>query len=75
MQFSTVKTERCFTDGDGPAVFQQCALKWVLPHENYLDDYGKYETTRGNGHCDMSNPPSFYDKICKSFHEKINNLR
>ena len=56
-------------------MFQKCALKWVSPHENEKDIYDKYEYVDGNGRCSFSDPPSAQDKVCKSFHAKIAELK
>ena len=69
------KNERCFTDGNGPDVFQKCALEWISPDETGKDPYNRYEYTDGHGRCSRHNPPSAHDKVCKSFHEKIAELK
>ena len=69
------RQQRCFTDGNGPDVFQKCALRWVQPHQKTLDEYGQYQNTEGNGRCSKLPPPSVQDKVCKSFHDKIAELR
>ena len=56
-------------------MFQKCALKWVSPHQKTMDDYGQYDNIQGNGRCVTHPPPSAQDKVCKSFHEKIDELR
>ena len=68
--------EKCFTDGNGPDVFKKCSKIWVHPDlSKYKDDYDRYDQTQGHGACDFSPPPSAHDEVCKSFHEKIKELR
>ena len=40
----TEGSRRCFTDENGPEVFQQCATQWVGPGFQEKDNYGKYKT-------------------------------
>ena len=69
-------SERCFTDGNGPEVFKQCAKEWVSPDRiSSKDDYGQYEDTDGHGRCSQETPPSALDELCKTFHEKIKELQ
>ena len=67
--------DRCFTDGNGPDVFQKCTTHWVHPDMRTKDDYDRYDQTQGHGACDFTAPPSAHNKVCKSFHEKIKELR
>ena len=55
-------------------MFQKCALKWVSPHQKTKDEYGQYDNFEGSD-CSMQPPPSAQDEVCKSFHEKIAELR
>ena len=71
MQFQNRK--RCFTDGNGPEVFQQCAPEWVDRRTNTTDKYGKYVRVQRN--CLRGPPPSTSDQICKTFHERIKRIR
>eukprot|EP00091_Calanus_sinicus_P018816 TRINITY_DN4424_c0_g1_i1.p1 TRINITY_DN4424_c0_g1~~TRINITY_DN4424_c0_g1_i1.p1 ORF type:complete len:190 (-),score=22.94 TRINITY_DN4424_c0_g1_i1:2-571(-) len=68
------KKGRCFTDGNGPDVFQQCAMKWVSPNNQEKDEYGMYPNTEGNGKCSMGPTPSANDNVCKTFHEELKNI-
>ena len=63
--------DKCFTDGNGPVVFQKCAPEWVSdpPRKN---DYDLYETEVG---CSYQPPPSATDELCRKYHEKIKALR
>ena len=61
------RKQSCFTDASGPDVFQKCAFKWISPDENGNID--------GNGKCSFHEPPSAQDKVCKTFHKRIAELK
>ena len=67
------KEHRCFTDGNGPVVFQQCSESWVEPDRRELDDLGEYPHAedRSQNRCSKEPPPSSKNELCNQFHEKI----
>ena len=67
------KARTCFTDGNGPEVFQPCAPLWVGPGRMEKNVYGRY--TQWRHKCTKEAPPSSANEICKDFHDKIQILK
>merc|ERR1719233_2531439 len=70
-------TPICWTDGNGPEMFQRCADKWVRSDKrDQKNEYDLYEDVweRSAG-CEFNDPPSSLNEVCKHFHEKIKQLR
>ena len=72
MGMSGVQRSKCFTNGDGPDVFQQCSPRWVDPRMPEKDDYQQHQNVKKL--CYKGPPPSEMNKICKKFHEKLSIL-
>ena len=66
-----LRKDKCFTNGNGPEVFQKCASKWVAPNEK-LNKWEKYNVQIK---CTHAPPPSSYNKLCKAYYDKVESLR
>ena len=72
----TSGSKKCYTNGNGPEVFKQCAKAWVSLPDNETDYDGQYEQLVGQGGCEFGmEPPSADNQICKKFHSKIAQLK
>ena len=56
-------------------MFQKCSKYWVMPDDRKKNRFDKFENLKGNGQCLKIPPPSANDIICKSFHDKIKELK
>ena len=65
--------KRCFTDANGPEVFQPCATQWVGPSFLGKNKYGRYKFTQRG--CMKTDPPSSLNEICRNYHQKIESLK
>ena len=67
----------CYTNANGPDVFELCAPSWVSSYDRETDDYdGSYMSLSGISGCNIAEPPpSEESDICKSFHKEIAALR
>ena len=64
---------RCFTDGNGPEVFQPCAPEWVDGRTQSKNKFGQFDKVlRG---CLQEEPPSYRDHICRRFYEKLKKIQ
>ena len=66
-----LRKDKCFTNGNGPEVFQKCASKWVAPNEK-LNKWDKYNDQI---QCTHAPPPSSYNTLCKAYYDKVESLR
>ena len=65
------KSSRCFTDGNGPVVFQRCSWAHVPP-ENMNETIGQQTAEYP---CIRDDPtPSASNKVCQTLHEAIHDL-
>merc|ERR1712032_1082699 len=70
------RAKSCYTDGNGPEVFQTCSTKWIRNSDKSKDEYEEYKNTYGSYGCEKSQPPpSSENAICKKYHEKIGQLK
>ena len=71
------KKGRCFTDGNGPVVFQQCSTRWVLPNNLQMDEYNEFTYVNNmDGHrCSTEHPPSYLEPLCRKYHQRIQKLK
>ena len=61
------------TDGNGPEVFQKCAVEWVDPRQTMTDSTGRYIFYKKG--CSSMDPPSSTNELCNIFHKKIQELK
>ena len=54
------------TDGNGPEVFQKCAVEWVDPRQKMTDNTGRYIFYKKG--CSSMDPPSSTNELCNIFH-------
>ena len=67
------RNEKCFTDGNGPEVFQPCSGLFVGPQSMQKDRFGRFIQAQFG--CTNGDPPSMSDEICHNFYDKIENLK
>lgn len=74
------QSKRCFTNGKGPVVFQKCSPVYVYEHKR--DERGDEDYYNAALHhsasapCEKEHPPpSSFNKLCKTFYDKIAKLK
>ena len=68
----------CFTNEEGPEVFQPCAKAWAHPKWTQKDITGRYLNANVQPKdvpCERGNPPNNENLLCKNYFKKIKKLR